>query len=58
MNANSLAYIEMRLVLARMLFNFDMVLNDESRDWMENQKAYNIWSKPPLHIRLSPRRLG
>ncbi|KAI1868414.1 uncharacterized protein JN550_006330 [Neoarthrinium moseri] len=54
----SLAYIEMRLVLARMLFNFDMVLNDESRDWMANQRAYNIWSKPPLHVRLSPRSLN
>ncbi|ETS80705.1 hypothetical protein PFICI_08234 [Pestalotiopsis fici W106-1] len=54
----SLAYIEMRLALARMLFNFDMVLSDESRDWLANQKAYNIWSKPPLHIRLSPRNLS
>lgn len=57
MIVNSLAYIEMRLVLARILFNFDMVLRAESRHWLENQKAYNIWSKPPLHIRLSPRRL-
>lgn len=58
MIANSLAYVEMRLVLARMLFNFDISLSDDSREWMENQKAYNMWSKPPMHIHLTPRRIG
>ncbi|KAK6205928.1 hypothetical protein LQW54_008120 [Pestalotiopsis sp. IQ-011] len=47
----------MRLVLARMLFNFDIILHDKDQNWMANQKAYNIWSKAPLLVRLRPRTL-
>ncbi|KAI0155736.1 cytochrome P450 ClCP1 [Pestalotiopsis sp. NC0098] len=53
----SLAYVEMRLVLARMLFNFDMILHDKDRNWMADQKAYNIWSKTAVLVRLFPRTL-
>lgn len=51
----SLAYIEMRLILARMLFNFDLVLTEKGHDWLADQKAYNIWSKPPLYVQLRAR---
>ena len=34
----SLAYTELRLVFARMLWNFDFELMDDSRDWT-NQKV-------------------
>lgn len=47
----------MRLVLARMLFNFDMILHDKDRNWMADQKAYNIWSKTAVLVRLFPRTL-
>ncbi|KAJ4420514.1 hypothetical protein N0V82_004287 [Gnomoniopsis sp. IMI 355080] len=51
-----LAYVEMRLVLARLLFNFDLALTDESRDWMRGAIPYNIWWKPPLRILISKRK--
>jgi len=49
----SLAYAEMRLILARVIFNFDMRIADESRNWMD-QKVWNLWKKGPLLVHLTP----
>ncbi|KAF4213397.1 hypothetical protein CNMCM5878_000031 [Aspergillus fumigatiaffinis] len=43
----NLAFAEMRLILARLLWNFDLELCEESLAWSD-QKAYTIWEKPPL----------
>ena len=51
----SLAYIEMRIILARLIWNFDMSIVDDSRDWMSKQRIYNLWEKGPLNIYLKPR---
>lgn len=51
----SLAYIEMRLILARLLWNFDMTLADDSKDWIDKQKIYLLWEKGPLNVHLTPR---
>ena len=53
--AASLAYAEMRLILARVLFNFDMELVDPNVDWLDH-KSYVIWAKPPLNVYLKPVR--
>lgn len=50
----NLAYSEMRLVLARMIFNFDMELAEPEDDWMGTQRADFLWHKRPLHVHLSP----
>lgn len=52
---NSLAYAEMRLILARVVFNFDMRIADESRNWID-QRVYNLWKKGPLSVYLTPVR--
>lgn len=51
----NLAYIEMRIILARVLWNFDLRLADESRDWLSRQKIYLLWEKSPLYVYLTPR---
>ncbi|KAJ4389106.1 hypothetical protein N0V93_006568 [Gnomoniopsis smithogilvyi] len=51
----NLAYIEMRLILARVLWNFDMKLADESKNWIADQKIFLLWEKPPLNVYLTPR---
>ncbi|KAI1399693.1 cytochrome P450 [Hypoxylon fuscum] len=50
----NLAYAEMRLILAKIIYNFDMKLSDDSRDWMTGQKAYVVWEKPPLNVYMTP----
>jgi cytochrome P450 len=49
----NLAYMEMRLILAKLLWNFDLELDESCRDW-SNQKANITWEKPPLLVRLYP----
>jgi hypothetical protein len=44
----------MRLILAKIIFNFDLQLADDSRDWFREQKVYFLWEKPALNIRLTP----
>ncbi|RYP69226.1 hypothetical protein DL771_006194 [Monosporascus sp. 5C6A] len=50
----NLAYAEMRLILAKIVWNFDMALDNDSKDWLNNQKCYILWAKPPLNVRLTP----
>ncbi|WYZ44180.1 hypothetical protein EsH8_VII_000616 [Colletotrichum jinshuiense] len=50
----NLAYVEMRIILARLLWSFDLVLADDSRDWMERQKIYTLWEKGSLNVYLKP----
>ncbi|KAH8736553.1 cytochrome P450 [Ilyonectria robusta] len=51
----NLAKAEMRLILARLLWRFDLELEGESEDWMKGQRIYGFWVKPSLMCRLSPR---
>ena len=48
----NLAWHEMRLILATMLYHFDLRLCEESREWDE-QKVYVLWEKKELMCRLS-----
>ncbi|TDZ35630.1 Cytochrome P450 monooxygenase aclL [Colletotrichum trifolii] len=50
----NLAFVEMRLILARLIWNFDLSLADESGGWAEKQKIYILWDKAPLMVHLNP----
>ncbi|TVY51126.1 Averantin hydroxylase [Lachnellula cervina] len=50
----NLAYAEMRLVLAQLVWNFDMELAGESRGWMENLRIFLVYEKRPLMVHLKP----
>ncbi|KAK7721711.1 hypothetical protein SLS57_005059 [Botryosphaeria dothidea] len=50
----NLAYAEMRTILARVIYNFDMKLAEDSQDWMEKQKIFLLWEKGPLNVYLTP----
>ncbi|KAI9875449.1 MAG: hypothetical protein M1830_008463 [Pleopsidium flavum] len=50
----NLAYMEMRIILARIVWNFDLELCEESMGW-EKQKVYTLWEKGPLTVRLAER---
>jgi len=51
----SFAYHEMRLVLAELLYNFDIELCAESEGWAENQRTFVLNEKVPLWMKLKPR---
>ena len=43
---------EIRLVLCKLLWNFNFTVMPESASWMD-QKVYILWQKPPLMMKLS-----
>jgi cytochrome P450 len=47
-----MAYHEMRLLLAKVLYNFDLKLCEESRDWIQRQRVYVLWEKVPLVVKV------
>lgn len=50
----NLAKAEMRLVMAKLLWSFDLELVAGQGDWVAGQKVFGFWDKPPLWCRLVP----
>jgi averantin hydroxylase len=51
----NLAYAEMRLILAKVCFNFDLELDEERcGNWIGDQKIYGLWEKASLYVKLTP----
>ncbi|QSZ33117.1 hypothetical protein DSL72_002703 [Monilinia vaccinii-corymbosi] len=50
----NLAFAEMRLILARIIWNFDLEIAGESKSWAKNMKIFLMWEKPPLYVNLKP----
>ncbi|KAI9659484.1 MAG: hypothetical protein M1821_001742 [Bathelium mastoideum] len=56
----NLAYAEMRLILAKLLWNFDLTLDERKMEecgienWL-NQRAFTLWEKPPLWMKFTIR---
>ncbi|EPS43072.1 hypothetical protein H072_2918 [Dactylellina haptotyla CBS 200.50] len=48
----NLAYAEMKVIFARILFSFDMSLAPESSRWLYHQKSYMLWDKPDLNFEI------
>ncbi|KAF1836188.1 cytochrome P450 46A1 [Decorospora gaudefroyi] len=48
----NMAYHEMRLLLAKLLYNLDIELCPESNHWMVGQKTYFLWEKQPLFCKV------
>lgn len=51
----NLAYAELRLIISKMIWNFDMELINDDGNW-PNQKIYVLYQKKSMMIRLSPRK--
>jgi cytochrome P450 len=49
----NLAMHEMRLILARVFFRYDLEICEDSMDWTQ-QRAFVLWEKKPLMCRLKP----
>ncbi|KAF2005891.1 cytochrome P450 monooxygenase-like protein [Amniculicola lignicola CBS 123094] len=50
----NLAYSEMRVILAKVLFTFDLELANKEQDWIAEHKCFTLWKKPDLMIKLHP----
>ncbi|KDN59836.1 putative cytochrome P450 [Colletotrichum sublineola] len=51
----NLAYAEMRTIIARVVWNFDMKLHPDSAGWLGRQKMFTTWHKTEMKVYLSAR---
>ncbi|KAI0096560.1 cytochrome P450 [Daldinia grandis] len=51
----NLAYAEMRLITARLIYRFDYRIMPNQESWHDQQRMYLGWEKGPLHIQLHRR---
>jgi hypothetical protein len=49
----SLAYAEMRTILSKLIWHFDITLDPRTTDW-DNARSYIVWENKPLWVRLTP----
>ncbi|CAG8217872.1 unnamed protein product [Penicillium nalgiovense] len=49
-----LTYVKMRIILTRMVFNFDRELDQPEKNWMDRE-CFVLWNKPKLMVKLKPR---
>ncbi|KAM0276087.1 hypothetical protein ACHAQH_007106 [Verticillium albo-atrum] len=50
-----LAWMELRIVVAYLVWHCQFELTPESEDWMDGQKVFMSWEKPPLRVVVRPR---
>ncbi|RYP39363.1 hypothetical protein DL768_010719 [Monosporascus sp. mg162] len=53
--AVNLAYAEIRFILARLMWNFEIDITEECQKWKEGMRSWLIWEKRPLNVYLKPR---
>jgi averantin hydroxylase len=57
----NLAYAEMRVLMAKFLWKFDIAIpeekEEEMRSWVERQKVWIIWEKMPLWVDVREREM-
>ena len=54
--SNSLAYLEMRMILAKLFWKYDLCwMNTDDVDWERDTKGYTLWQKPELRCTFKAR---
>lgn len=53
--SSSLANAEMRLILARLIWNFDIRATEDLQKWYDDSEVYILWQKGPVSVYLTPR---
>ncbi|KIW03534.1 uncharacterized protein PV09_05295 [Verruconis gallopava] len=51
----NMAWIEVRILMAKLTYMFDFEIVDESLDWYD-QECYTLWQKPDLFVKATPAR--
>jgi hypothetical protein len=50
-----MAWMEMRILIAKMVFLFDYELVDDNLDWECDSPSFILWQKPALWTKVTPR---
>jgi len=52
---SSLAYLELRCIVAKVMYAYDLELVDKEFDWEKKSKAWTLWWKPALDVKIMKR---
>ena len=52
--AHSMAWIEVRILMAKLTYLFDFEIVDKTLDWTADQECYTLWQKPDLFVKVTP----
>lgn len=57
----SLSYMEMRLIIGKLLWHNDIQMASPNTTWTpegdhKNMRVYTNWLKPPLKVKLTPKK--
>jgi len=50
----NLAYMELRIILAKLVWHFDWVWLNRDLDWDDEVQLYTLWKKPAFNVRFIP----
>lgn len=50
----NLAYMEMRIILARVVWEFDLELVTKDLDWKRESLHKGVWVRPDMYVRFRP----
>ncbi|KAF2803086.1 cytochrome P450, partial [Mytilinidion resinicola] len=50
----NLAWAEMRLIMAHLVWNFDLELDKRAENWIDRNKIFILWEKVELLVKLTP----
>ena len=50
-----MAWMELRIVVAKMVFLFDFELIDDNLDWIRDVSCFRLWDKPNLWSKVTLR---
>ncbi|KAL3952984.1 hypothetical protein ACCO45_012927 [Purpureocillium lilacinum] len=51
----NLAWMEMRMTLAKLLYRFEFELDNPKLDWHGESRMHSLWENPPLWVRIKRR---
>jgi cytochrome P450 len=53
---HSLGWLEMRTILAKIHYKYDLEMVDKSLDWHAQSQMHTLWQKPIMKVLVKPRR--
>ena len=53
----NMAYAEARLLLAKLIWHFDISDSGQNEGWLEKCRIFRLWDKAPLKVKLTVRQV-
>lgn len=55
---SSLGWLEVRTILAKLHFSYDLELVDKEVDWHRDSRMHTLWNKPKMRVKVVRRKVG